>query len=51
MNFLNYTVGLRGNITNITYDDFNYTEITYFDERDYDAEIQSWSEWFASWFW
>ena len=49
---------LRGNLSNVTYDDYNYTEINYTDFNgtnytfiDYNEEIQSWSDWFSSWFW
>lgn len=54
---------LRGNLSNITFDDFNYTDFNYTDFNytnfnytdytvdDYNEEIKTWSDWFASWFW
>jgi len=49
---------LRGNLSNITFDDFNYTDFNYTDFNgtnytvdDYNEEIKSWIDWFASWFW
>ncbi len=49
---------LRGNLSNITFDDFNYTDFNYTDFNgtnytvdDYNEEIQSWADWFSSWFW
>lgn len=46
---------LRGNTSNITYDDFNYTEVNYTDNNItyYDNNIIPWSnlsDWFLSWF-
>lgn len=40
---------LRGNLSNITFDDFNYTDFNYTAD-DYNEEIITWSDWFASWF-
>lgn len=41
---------LRGNLSNITYEELNYTDYDY--EYDYDdEEILSWVDWVASWFW
>jgi hypothetical protein len=41
---------LRGNLSNITYEELNYTDYDYEYDDDYE-EILSWAEWFASWFW
>lgn len=44
---------LRGNGSNITYDDFNYTELNYtnYTHIDYEDNVTSWVDWFISWWW
>ena len=45
---------LRGNSTNVTYDDFNYTEVNF--NSTYDNNIIPWAylnnitDWISSWF-
>lgn len=41
---------LRGNFTNVTFDDYNYTEIDYLNHTDYDVEIKGLLHWFWSFF-
>lgn len=42
---------LRRNLSNITYEDLNLTEVNNTDYYNYDDEILTWADWFASWFW